>query len=84
MDIISAKDAKNNFGQLLNSAQINPVEIHKHGTSVAVILSSEEYHRLEEIEDKYWLEQSRKAEENGFISAQESEKLLQEILSDSD
>ena len=83
MDIMTAKEAKNKFGQLLSSAQLNPVEIHKHGSPVAIILSADEYHRLEQIEDNYWLAQAKNAEENGFISYSESEDLLTEILDES-
>lgn len=82
MDIISAKDAKNRFGHLLNSVQLTPVEIQKHGTPVAVILSAEEYYRLEQMEDSYWLNRATKAREGGFVSEESSEAMLAEILSE--
>ena len=46
MQNIAAKEAKNNFGQLLDTAQREPVTIEKHGRAVAVVLSSHEYEKL--------------------------------------
>lgn len=82
MDIISAKDAKNRFGHLLNTVQIAPVEIQKHGTSVAVILSAEEYYRLEHMEDRYWLAKAEEARKDGFVAPEQGEALLAEILNE--
>ncbi len=46
MKTMSAKDAKNQFGLLLDTARAEPVTIQKHSRSVAVIISIEEYGRL--------------------------------------
>jgi prevent-host-death family protein len=46
MKTMSAKDAKNQFGLLLDTARAEPVTIQKHSRSVAVIISVEEYGRL--------------------------------------
>jgi len=43
---MSAKDAKNNFGLLLDCARAAPVEVQKHGRPVVVVLSVEEFKRL--------------------------------------
>lgn len=43
---MTATDAKNRFGQLLEAARTEPVHIQKNGRDVAVILSPEEYRRL--------------------------------------
>ncbi len=48
MSAISATDAKNRFGQVLEAAQSEPVHIQKNGRDVAVMLSPEEYRRLQE------------------------------------
>ena len=40
---ISATDAKNKFGQVLEMAQAGPVRIQKNGRDVAVVLSAEQY-----------------------------------------
>ena len=46
MSEITATDAKNRFGQVLEMAQAEPVHIQKNGRDVAVVLSSEEFSRL--------------------------------------
>jgi prevent-host-death family protein len=46
MKIMSARDAKNGFGLLLDTARAEPVTIEKHGRPVAVVLSIEEFRRL--------------------------------------
>ncbi len=46
MAVVSATDAKNKFGQVLEMAQAGPVHIQKSGRDVAVVLSAEEYAQL--------------------------------------
>lgn len=46
MKSMSAKDAKNAFGLLLDTARAEPVTIEKHGRPVVVVLSVEDYERL--------------------------------------
>ena len=50
MQTQSAKDAKYNFGRLIDTAWAEPVVIEKHGLPVVVVLSIEEYRRLVAIE----------------------------------
>ncbi|MDE0837233.1 MAG: type II toxin-antitoxin system Phd/YefM family antitoxin [Akkermansiaceae bacterium] len=47
METIAATEASNRFGQLLDLALQQPVTIEKKGRQVAVILSVEEYNRME-------------------------------------
>ena len=46
MKIMSAKDAKNSFGKLMEDAQREPVVIQKHGRASAVVVSAEEYKNI--------------------------------------
>jgi prevent-host-death family protein len=46
MKTMSARDAKNSFGLLLDTARAEPVTIEKHGRPVVVVLAVEEYERL--------------------------------------
>jgi prevent-host-death family protein len=43
---MSARDAKNAFGLLLDTARAEPVSVEKHGRPVVVVLSVEEYERM--------------------------------------
>jgi prevent-host-death family protein len=51
MQTMSAKDAKNSFGLLLDRARAEPVQVEKHGRPVVVVVSVEEFKRLS-IESK--------------------------------
>jgi len=43
MQSMSARDAKNSFGKLIDMARAEPVAIEKHGRTVVVVLSIESY-----------------------------------------
>ena len=59
---MSAHQAKARFGQLLDAARVDPVTIEKHGRPVAVLVSIEEYDRLEAMK----LERLRAQVERGI------------------
>ena len=46
MKAIAAKDAKNNFGEMLDTVQREPLTIEKHGRAVAVVMSVQEYQQM--------------------------------------
>lgn len=46
MQHMSAREAKNGFGRMIDLARASPVAIDKHGRSVVVVLSVEEFERL--------------------------------------
>jgi prevent-host-death family protein len=52
MKNMSAREAKDGFGRLIDTARAAPVVIEKHGRPVVVVLSVEEYERLKAIKSK--------------------------------
>ena len=46
MKTIAAKDAKNKFGEMLDTVQREPLIIEKHGRAVAVVMSAQEYQQM--------------------------------------
>lgn len=46
MRSMSARDAKNGFGLLIDTALAEPVVVEKHGRPVVVVLSIEEFERI--------------------------------------
>lgn len=50
MRTLSAKDAKYEFGRLIDLARAEPVAVTKHGRAVVVVIAVEEYERLKDIE----------------------------------
>lgn len=59
MQTLSAKDAKYNFGRLIDTARAEPVTVKKHGRAVVVVLAVEEYERLKTIESEQRAEAPR-------------------------
>jgi prevent-host-death family protein len=43
---MSAREAKNAFGLMIDTARAEPVLIEKHGRGVVMVISVEEYERL--------------------------------------
>jgi prevent-host-death family protein len=69
---IAAREAKNHFGELLDTAQKVPVTIAKKGRPIAVVMSIEEYKNLkaaklmtqQPIDFKDWIGYAKKAPQN--------------------
>lgn len=57
MRTFTAADAKNRFGELLDTARREPVRIEKHGRAVAVMVSEEDYALLQQMKREAVLEQ---------------------------
>jgi antitoxin Phd len=53
MDTLTANDAKRNFGQLLLSAQREPVKISKNSKDTVVVMSMKDYEELEAMKAGY-------------------------------
>lgn len=49
MTSITATDAKQSFGRLLDLTRSGPVAVERHGRRVAVVLSPEEFDRLRRL-----------------------------------
>ena len=67
METLSANDAKTHFGDMLLKAQRSPIQINKNGKPVAVVISTEEYARIEVL--KLRLLQSRAVQASADIAA---------------
>ena len=51
MKTMSAREAKNGFGLMIDTARAAPVLIEKHGRGVVIVMSVEEYERLSQLAD---------------------------------
>lgn len=80
MLVLAAAEAKNSFGKMIDTAQREPVTIEKKGRAVAVVLSIEEYTKLESLENDFWASKAEEAIQEGFIGSEKSSSLLQGIL----
>lgn len=65
MKTMSAKEAKNGFGQLIDSALVEPVTIEKHRRPVVVVLSFDEFERLRALDQLRNKNARKKADRHG-------------------
>ena len=74
MKTFTAVDAKTRFGQLIDTAQREPVIVTKKNRPVGVFFS------IEDIENTIWAEQVKAAEAEGYLSAEDSLKQINALL----
>lgn len=78
-----AREAKNNFGRLLDEARRAPVSIEKNGRKVAVLISQENYTKFQDFEDvidAYWGKKTIDAIKTGKLGLVKSKKFLDQLL----
>lgn len=82
MRIMSAREAKNHFGELLMDAQREPVTIERNGKPVAVVQSFEDHEEVQRLKLE-WLRaavaESRRASELEG-DAELTDELFEQIL----
>jgi prevent-host-death family protein len=76
MKTATATDVKNRFGEYLERARTETIEVRKTGRPVAVLLGWDEYARLIALDDAWWAEQARKAERKGYVGPTKTMKLV--------
>ncbi len=83
MKSIAAKEAKNNFGEMMDTVQREPVTIEKHGRPVAVIMSANEYEKikLERLRAKLAIREAQLDRGEGITlnTTKEREKFFEDI-----
>jgi prevent-host-death family protein len=78
MRTMTAKDAKNHFGELLMEAQKAPVTIEKNGKPVAVLYSYEDHHHIEQAKLE-WLKAAI-AEGDADVAAGRVHELTDDLI----
>jgi prevent-host-death family protein len=89
MNKISATEAKNKFGEVLDNAlQGGPISITRKDRPVGVLLAFDSYmkleHRLEELEDLVWGLRAKDAAQEGHLSEADSAALMGDLLNAED
>lgn len=74
MQSMSARDAKNSFGKLIDMARAEPVAIEKHGRAVVVVLSIESYELLRAAEGGHLSASSTAVEHVGQTAKNDEQK----------
>ncbi|AFZ48394.1 prevent-host-death family protein [Cyanobacterium stanieri PCC 7202] len=81
MRFVSATEAKQTFGNIINQAQREPITIQKQNRDVAVIMSMEDYQRITSINLQEF-QQFRADIGNRALEKGLTEDKLQELLVD--
>ncbi len=80
MNTVNATYAKQNFGACVADAATQPVIIEKSGRPAVVMISYEEFRRLNEMEDAMWLQRAQDAAVGGYLSTEESDDFMKKRL----
>lgn len=80
MLLVNAKEAQTRFGEIMIKVNKEPIAISRYGKAAAVVISYEEYQKFQDLEDFYWGIKAKEAEEEGYLSVEESTNILNQIL----
>jgi len=80
MNTVNATYDKQNFGACIADAAKHPVVIEKSGRPAVVIISYEEYQRLNELEDAMWLHRAQTAAAGGYLPVEYSDDFVRKRL----
>jgi prevent-host-death family protein len=76
---MTAKEAKNNFGKLVEDSQREPVVIKKHGRPARVLMSAEEYRQVNLQQLRAHLAKGEQEAERGEFVDLSLDDLLKEL-----
>ena len=76
----TATEVKNRFGEFMEKARHAPVTVEKTGRKYVVMLSHEEFERLQAAEDRQWALAAEEAEKSGYLGPEESMKLMMQAV----
>jgi prevent-host-death family protein len=80
MKSFAASDLKTRIGDMFMAAAKEPVQITKRGKEAYVLMSEEQFRRLEALEDALWAARAHEAIKSGFVGADKAETFLHELL----
>lgn len=80
MNTVNATYAKQNFGACVADAAKQPVVIEKSGRPAVVMISYEEFQRLNELDESMWLQRAQESAANGYLSADKSDEFMKKRL----
>ena len=82
MPVYTASEAKNSFGEVIDTALREPVMIQKYGRESIVMMSKSDYvNYLTKLDNQYWVDAAEKElKQSDVLSAKKSGEFLTEIL----
>ena len=82
MEIFTANEAKNRFGEVILKSQREPVQVTKSGKPIVMVVSMEEYNASEELKLRYvreHIDESLKDIENGNV-VEDGDAFFQDLM----
>jgi PHD/YefM family antitoxin component YafN of YafNO toxin-antitoxin module len=74
---VNSTDFKTHFGEFVDLARDEPIEVLRGSKPIGVFISSVEYDYLQRLEDAYWVARAVAAEAKGeWVSHEEAIRLL--------
>ena len=81
MEIISARDARSKFAEILDSSRDHPITIQKHEKDFAVLLSTDRYKELVRMEEEMLTILAREIDNKSeYLNKKESKDVIDDIL----
>ncbi len=78
---VNSTDFKTRFGEFVDAARNEPIEVLRGSKSVGVFMSPEDYDHLRRLDDAYWAARAQAAEAGGeWIGHAEAMRLLTDRL----
>jgi len=78
MKSIAAREARNNFGELMDTAQSEPITIEKHGRPSVVVLSAKEYDKIKLERLRAGLAEGKEQASQGMFSEMTADDIIKE------
>ena len=79
MQTVTATELKNHLGAYLDAAIAAPVFVQKSGREVAVLISREHYTYLQALEDHWWAQRAKHAEQQGYLGVEGTAQALEAL-----
>jgi len=80
MKKVTATELNTKTGECLEKAQKEPLEIEKNGRVIAVLIAREDYERLSQLENEYWLARVEAAETSGYLGTDATADFFKKML----
>jgi prevent-host-death family protein len=78
--VLDAKEAKQQFGQLITKAQKEPVTVRRNGVPCVIVMSIEDYEHFLEMENELMLYKAKKEDKKSeYLGAKKTKDFLKSI-----
>ena len=84
MQTVTSTEIQNKFGEYLDRARLEPIEIMRNGRTVAIMVPPEEFKTYQAFKNEYWIKLAREGEKERPLPSGESYARLKKRLDELD